>query len=562
MEKTKATSIAYAFGEDAASIEANRAYQDALKKLSESLDQRKNRFFEPTLLAAAQGFLQPGTSNFFDSLGNVAGNIAKSQEAQVAEDQAIAQQRVNVAGQGVELQRMKARDKEISDYINGRRSPAAPPASVIAGPEAGSSVGPLSTSLSAVPGKSIVEQGALPSVLPSLGASAAGSPQGALTVAESPPGFDGVRGIPVMPPNQAFMSQDEYVAQNLRSGKPLGQLLSEGAKLEQNRYKSNEKGIVDLKTGLRYYYDDGAFVSVPIMGPGFNNQSFLIPASVAMRLTNLANANDVEGYAKLAKQFTGGFGTGDDKKRTLSDSERALKAERDKVLQGAEVTQEVEDRKNFVQRARDADDSITTANVFRRFASEPNAKQMFGILNNDKISSGIATLVRDGIGIPGFTVGTAAIEDVMRNANLNAADQAKFRTFLMYVTQMQLQQSKYMKGSVSNLEQNLMRDAGINAKDTPETIRMKADLLTRRAQFDRRVATAFKAAAKNKQMSADEFLDSDDYAQMRDKYNEDLADLSSGGKMLAPNPAQSSTPPRSGKDLSSARKRVDAILKD
>jgi hypothetical protein len=39
--------------------------------------------------------------------------------------------------------------------------------------------------------------------------------------------------------------------------------------------------------------------------------------------------------------------------------------------------------------------------VFRRFAADPNAKSMFGILNNDKISSGVATLVRDGIGLPG-----------------------------------------------------------------------------------------------------------------------------------------------------------------
>lgn len=191
---------------------------------------------------------------------------------------------------------------------------------------------------------------------------------------------------------------------------------------------------------------------------------------------------------------------------------------------------EVESRKDFNQRKKDADETITTANVFRKFASDPNAKAMFGILNNDKISSGVATLVRDGIGLPGFTVGTKAIEDVMRNAGLNAADQAKYRTFLMYATQMQLQQSKYMKGAVSDFEQRLMANAGITGQDTPETIRMKADLLTRRAQFDRRVAKAF----KDSKMTADEFLDSDKYNEMRDKYNEDLAELSSGSKVLAP----------------------------
>jgi hypothetical protein len=61
---------------------------------------------------------------------------------------------------------------------------------------------------------------------------------------------------------------------------------------------------------------------------------------------------------------------------------------------------------------------------------------------------------------------------------------------------------------------------------------MKADLLSRRAQFDRRAARAF----KNSKMTADDFLDSDEYNAMRDKYNQDLAELASGNKVLAPAP--------------------------
>jgi hypothetical protein len=223
-----------------------------------------------------------------------------------------------------------------------------------------------------------------------------------------------------------------------------------------------------------------------------------------------------------------------------------LESKKAEKLQTAAVESEIESRKDFNQRKKDADETITTANVFRKFASDPNAKSMFGILNNDKISSGVATLVRDGIGLPGFTVGTKAIEDVMRNAGLNAADQAKYRTFLMYATQMQLQQSKYMKGAVSDFEQRLMANAGITGQDTPEAIRMKADLMTRRAQFDRRVAKAF----KDSKMTADEFIDSDRYMEMRDKYNEDLAELSSGSKVLAPTPAKPAAPAAGGTEPS------------
>jgi hypothetical protein len=107
----------------------------------------------------------------------------------------------------------------------------------------------------------------------------------------------------------------------------------------------------------------------------------------------------------------------------------------------------------------------------------------------------------------------------------------------MYATQMQLQQSKYMKGAVSDFEQRLMANSGITASDTPETIRMKADLLSRRAQFDRRAAKVF----KNSKMTAEDFIDSDEYEKMRDKYNQDLAELVSGSKILVTPPKASAS---------------------
>ena len=226
---------------------------------------------------------------------------------------------------------------------------------------------------------------------------------------------------------------------------------------------------------------------------------------------------------------------------------------RQETLAEAKTKADVESFTDIDRRRKEADETITTANVFRRFSEDPNASRMFGILNNDKISSGIATLVRDGVGIPGFTVGTRAIEDIMRNAGLNAADQAKYRTFLTYAAMMQLQAQKYMKGAVSDREQVLLRGSGISADDTPDTIRMKADLLTRRAQFDRRVARAF----KDSKMSADEFLDSKVYEDLRDKYNEDLADLASGQRRMVP---ASSSAPATSPGLDEARRRARAAL--
>jgi hypothetical protein len=386
-----------------------------------------------------------------------------------------------------------------------------------------------------------------------------GSPQGALAAMESnkPPGFENVEGIQVMPPNPNFMTGRDYVRLNrMDKSKSAADLIKEGQEIEQKRYRDKEGGVQDLATGKFYQFPTGKTEEVQIYGyPG----TYKVDARTAARLSLLASNND-PAYHDLADRVVKGperrkpedQGKTADGKPSVptqikSTQDIELEKEKQKKLQEAEVNQEIEDRKNFVQRSRDADESITTANIFRRFATDPKAKDMFGILNNDKVSSGIATLVRDGIGIPGFTVGTKAIEDVMRNADLPPVEQAKYRTFLMYATQMQLQQSKYMKGAVSDFEQRLMANAGITAQDTPETIRMKADLITRRAQFDRRVAREFKGS----KMTADQFLDSDKYTAMRDKYNEDLADLASGSKVLTATPpkpatAPAGTPPAAG----------------
>jgi hypothetical protein len=554
MAEAKTPSAQYLAGEDPEIAAANKRYQDAVARLSESLSNRK-MLFDPTQLAMAAGFFAPTqTGGFGESLGNVATKVAAAQEAEDKRQLALGEREVAVAGQGIELQRMKQRDAELLKYLGGPQAPTGP----VAGPQAGAIAGPQAGPLSAAipptttepPAEGAPPAGALSQAAPQVaGLKVVGTPQGALAAMESnkPAGFENVEGIQVMPPNPNFMTGRDYVRLNrMDKSKSAADLIKEGQEIEQKRYRDKEGGVQDLATGKFYQFPTGKTEEIQLYGYEGTHK---VDARTAARLSLLA-ANDDPAYHDLARRVVEGprkrtedGGKAGEPARLKSQQELELDKEKKKKLQEAEVSQEVEDRKNFVQKARDADESITTANIFRRYATDPKAKDMFGILNNDKVSSGIATLIRDGIGIPGFTVGTKAIEDVMRNADLPAAEQAKYRTFLMYATQMQLQQSKYMKGAVSDFEQRLMANAGITAQDTPEAIRMKADLITRRAQFDRRVAREFKAS----KMTADQFLDSDKYSAMRDKYNEDLADLASGSKVLTAAPATApATAPAAG----------------
>jgi hypothetical protein len=51
--------IGYLPGQDPGDMQANQEYQQALQRMLASLDARKNRMFDPTMLAMAEGFLKP-----------------------------------------------------------------------------------------------------------------------------------------------------------------------------------------------------------------------------------------------------------------------------------------------------------------------------------------------------------------------------------------------------------------------------------------------------------------------------------------------------------------------
>ena len=565
MAEAKAPAASYLSGDDPDIIDANRRYQEALAKLTESLDVRKNRFFDPTLLAMAEGFLGPTqTGSFGEALGRVAGKLGPAEAAAAKEKQEIAQQQLGVATQGLELQRMRSRDADIAKWLaSDQKTP--PPTGPLAGPQAAPVAGPKAGPLSAPPSAEAppaapvgpLTQASAPvapaaPVVPEVAPRP--TPQAPLPVAQAPkapppappaapaapPAAKAPEGIQIMPPNPAFMTQKEFVALNRNDKtKTLGELLAKGAELEAKSYEKTEAGITNLRTGVFSPFLNGRFVEVPIMGEGYNGSNFKIPENVAMQLQYLANQDNWAGYKALADKFTGkAFGV---------DDGSVEARERKKKLEEAKIAEEIENRKDFNQRSKDASETLATANVMRRFTDDPNFKKMTGILNNDKVSSGIANLIRDGIGGKGFTIGIPAIEDVMRNAELSPQEQATFRTFLMYTAQMQLNAEKAMKGSTTERERLILGNANISPQDTAETVRRKADLLTAKAQFDRQSAREFKKS----KMTAEEFLDSDQYMKMYDKYYEDIQGIATGLKTYpsptsaAPSGGQA-TPPAGG----------------
>ena len=550
----------YVSGEDPDTIEANRVYQDALARLSQSLDTRKNRFFDPVWLAAAQGFGAPTqTGGFGESLSNAAKSISAAQAEDIKQQQEIDQQRVAAAGKGVELQRMRAKDADIAKWLQGDQSGpiagpqagplAGPLSAAVAGSRAASPVGgPLTTSVPTAPEPAVPDVASAAPVRPP--SVVQPSPLAPITTAQValPSNAEDDGGVQIFPENRNFMTAREYVSLNRNSGKPLGELIKEGMELERKNLEVKESGTTNLRTG-RFYASNAEPVDIRIFAEGYNGGTFTVPKSVALQLSVLQRQGNEAGYKALADKFTGRtfgrpagaapvaggavpVGKAPASVGSGSNEDRAKAAARTKALAEADTAIEVENRKDFATRGKDSSEMLATANVMRSFTADPNFNKMTGILSNDKISSGIGLLFRDGIGGKNFSIGIPAIEDIMRNAGLTKEQQATYRTFLMYATQMQLNAEKAMKGATSQPERLILGSANISPQDTAESVRRKADLLTTKGQFDRQAARAFKAS----KMTAEEFLDSDQYMGMYDKYFADISGIATGLKAYQ-NPA-------------------------
>lgn len=268
MATSKTDSTAYLPGDDPEALDANRAYQEALRKLTESLDQRKNRFFDPRYLAAAQGFLSPGAPDFFESLGRVAGNVGKAEEAMIKEDQDIAQQKLAVAGQRLEMLRQRESDKQMAGYL-GRQQPSA---------------GPLS------------------------GAAAAaedGQSQGALSSLDS--GESGVYGVQIAPPDPNRMTGRQYIELNrFDRSKSRADLIKEAANIDRQNIEVRESGKFNPITGMFYAFPTGKVEEVQILGEdGRPSGTYKVDAVTAAQLSHFARTNDPR-YWDLAKRIIEG----------------------------------------------------------------------------------------------------------------------------------------------------------------------------------------------------------------------------------------------------------------
>jgi len=525
--------LTYVAGTDRETLKANQAYQDALTRLTESLEGRKNRMFDPQLLALAEGLLTPGrTGSFFEGLGTAAGKMRQAEELEEKRAQEIAQAQLGLAEKGLSLAQMRQREKMYRELLGGQ------PGELPSGAPAGAAPSAPSA----------------PATRPTVPQE--GTPQAEFARIQNldipPPGMSGpnVKFIQLTQPTGTMLSERGFLLQSMLEGRPISEAMDKARQFNKDRYQFRDNRSFDSVTGRLYYYDTGETVKVStskgemtvpravamegqnaieahvkgLPGPaqiagdiklqervstvelepktvnrmfmtsdGF--KSYEIPEADAIEFDRIVRKNGINSpqAALFAQRFTGETPAGGG--RVPTSTEREITKETDleyaRTLANKAAKDEGELPKLY-ESARSI--PILTDRVSRLVDASGN---FVGLLARPGYGPAILSLIGSGVQTPGGTISFPGIDAALRavapnvtkqditNVELIGADLANLE--LKY-TQTYLDK----QGAVTEGERRIVRALPGSVLNSAEMIRTRMDLIDARAKFDQKDIESFR----------------------------------------------------------------------
>ena len=597
--------LAYIPGDDPSAIAANKAYQDALERLNKSLEARQNRMFDPTMLALAEGFLTPGrTGSFGESLGVAAGKLRTAEEEEAKTEQQLAQAKLGLAERGIALEQQRQRERVYREGLQrdfGTGAPQAQPAAVSerdvapVGLEAptegvrrpaqqGTGIAPPAGFENAAsfqitpPNRAFLDPAVHvqlrmqePNVSYATAVKEANEMQKDRYIYRDNAIFDKASGRIFYVPTgdvvevstsrgpQKIPKEIVRIATAMGSNAPIETFVANlpsstelagreaGARAGAERRESGQQIEVTLPRA------DGTYGSYKIsvdaafeLGRLINKHGINSPEVLQFAARQTGEAAPAGGVPSTtpgaATGVSGGVRLG-----VPSQQQQAIDTKAAELTAQERVKFNEAQRTKIIEASDDASEAMRRAAIFRQYADDPDANAIFGILSNDKLMSVAARLVEQGIGVttPGgrFAVGIPEVQTIIRNLGLSPEQQAKAQVAFQLMVESQIKMSQYAKGSVSNYEQQLFAQSGINKEDIPGSIRMKSDMITLRGQFDKDVARKFEDSNQDVRT----FKRSEWYQNRLKQYDEDLMKVAGGNRLRVPGasaPQGSGTQPR------------------
>lgn len=497
--------------------ESEARYQSALQQMTQALDQRKSRSFDPVTAGYISGLQDPavrGMGFFAEIASGMRGAVAAEKEAE-KENQDIAALRLQMA----QAEREMARKKKGAEMLQ-------PPAAVVVSGAAPAEGAPAAAGAAAAPGRA--------------------APASATPITQGDKSGRGVRlpnGLEITP--DFILRMRDYDPERAEALDKFYKLTMESIAVQQG-------GAYNRATGEYTPFGGKPPVERFIPGdPATNTPAMrlMLPEEDAMTLDRARRTNDTKTFYEIVDRYTkaptrpsaavapGTSGAAAPAAapgvkpsigaaaRTPSEATAALEVETEAAKAEAKLAAEGRAKRfeGILSSAEDAGSRLATLKSLDAIVTKPGSEKIFGIFNRPDFLSAVGKLLETGVGVPGFSVGVPEIQNVMRNIGLPQEQINDYQLAASLFAQMQLQISRLQQGqgAVSDFERRLFGSAAITGEDNPATIRKKVALLTARANFERDVAKSLRAS----KMNADDFKDSDQYQNLMNSYHDRLVSI-------------------------------------
>ena len=458
--------------------------QAALQKLMASrtalenaLKARENQFFDPVLLAMAQGFLAPTkTGSFGESLGNVAAMVGPAQAGEEKRAMDIAQMRSELAAQELGMAQTARGEREFRRLLGGQPPGAAPSAT---GAPAAPSAAP-----------------AAPAEAPTA------APQG------------GMR--PITDEDIARLAAMPGMADKAK-------ILSDMIKSQRDRYKMSMNGIV---------FDSDAKQYLNLRIPGQKQEDFATPyGTFKMTPYEYDQYKTAEEAGKggewidkfrrpggMAAPGTPGAAPG---RKTVSQSEAESAAAKKEAEAGA---QSRADQTAQVRTAGKA--ALGLIPIYDRMEvllKAPGMDQVLGVLERGDVISALGNLAEEAIRVGTFSVGVPAVRKIIAQtgAPQDVIDRAAELGQLLAITQFEQRKGLGSGTSVSNFEQTMVNAMGPNMTDTLRSFGQKLNFLREKAKFENELASALRRS----KMQYEDFEDTPEFAKLFGEYQRRVTNI-------------------------------------
>ena len=512
--------------------ESEARYQSALKQMSEALDQRKNRSFDPVNLGYISGLQDPnvrGMGFFAEIASGMRGAAVAEREAE-KENQEIAALRLEMA----RAEREMARKKKGFEFLIG--APAAPAEAAASAPSAPAGA-PATTT----------------------GAPAA-APAKAPAVTQGDKSGRGVMigGREITP---AFIAQMSF------SNPELGKTLEQQYKLTMDSIAVQPGGYVNKVTGEYTPFGGKAAVERFIPGDTASGQKAMtlsMSEEDAIAFDRARRSGDAATYYRIIDQYTqrmarpgapapsaapgaapaagsapsatpsgaGQLAAGNLRPgaefsvkpppgvtaQTPSEAKAAseIEAEVKKKLALGEAEQQLK-ATGEVRTAGKA--SLAMLPIYDRaeqILKTPGIDKVIGVLERGDIVGALGSIVEDAIRVGNFSVGVPSIRKVLQQFNTpqELIDRAAELGQLLAVLQFEQRKGLGNGTSISNFEQQMANAMGPNMTDTLRSFRQKLSYMREKAKFDAELAKTLRA----RKMQYEEFESTPEFESMFNDY--------------------------------------------